>query len=275
MRRATFPSLTLTVSLVLLLLTLSSQPAAAHSTNGSDAAHYRTRVDGLAPPVAGLTAAVDPRGEWIQVTNTTGKTLTILGYAHEPYLRITSAGIEQNATSPTVTLNQSLFADISQALTVQTAPQWLPIATGNQARWHDHRIHWMGAARPPAVQAHPGTAQLIGTWTVHMTLESQPVDLTGTLNWLPIKKGPSRAFLLFLIADVLLVLVGAGIYVLLQRRRRSSDPDATASRSPDPMASSNEPDPFVDESKTVNLRTATATREEPDHDIPTHTGADR
>ena len=101
--------------------------------------------------------------DWIQVTNATGKTLTILGYAHEPYLRITPAGVEQNATSPTVTLNQSLFADISQALTRQAAPQWLPMSPGNQARWHDHRIHWMGAVRPPAVQAHPRTAQLIGS----------------------------------------------------------------------------------------------------------------
>jgi hypothetical protein len=154
MRGATIRHMTLAVGLVLLLLTLRLQPAAAHSTNGSDATHYRTRLDGLAPPVAGLTATVDPRGEWIQVTNATGKTLTILGYAHEPYLRITPAGVEQNATSPTVTLNQSLFADISQALTRQAAPQWLPMSPGNQARWHDHRIHWMGAVRPPAVQAH-------------------------------------------------------------------------------------------------------------------------
>ena len=82
MRGATIRHMTLAVGLVLLLLTLRSQPAAAHSTNGSDATYYRTRLDGLSPPVAGLTATVDPRGEWIQVTNATGKTLTILGYAH-------------------------------------------------------------------------------------------------------------------------------------------------------------------------------------------------
>jgi hypothetical protein len=82
MRGATIRHMTLAVGLVLLLLTLRSQPAAAHSTNGSDATHYRTRLDGLAPPVAGLTATVDPRGEWIQVTNATGKTLIILRYAH-------------------------------------------------------------------------------------------------------------------------------------------------------------------------------------------------
>jgi len=266
MRGATIRHMTLAVGLVLLLTALRSQPAAAHSTNGSDATHYRTRLDGLTPPVAGLTATVDPRGEWIQVTNATGKTLTILGYAHEPYLRITPAGVEQNATSPTVTLNQSLFADISQALTRQAAPQWLPMSPGNQARWHDHRIHWMGAVRPPAVQAHPRTAQLIGTWTVHMTLESQPIEMTGTLNWLPIKNGPSPILVAFIVADGLLLLIGIGIYVLFQRRRRGGNADAAADRSPDPPASSNGSDWFVD-------RSGTATREEPDHDVPTPTGS--
>jgi hypothetical protein len=265
--------MTLAVGLVLLLLTLRLQPAAAHSTNGSDATHYRTRLDGLAPPVAGLTATVDPRGEWIQVTNATGKTLTILGYAHEPYLRITPAGVEQNATSPTVTLNQSLFADISQALTRQAAPQWLPMSPGNQARWHDHRIHWMGAVRPPAVQAHPRTAQLIGTWTVRMTLESQPIDVTGTLNWLPVKNGPSPILVVFIVADGLLLLIGIGIYVLFQRRRRGGNPDAAADRSPDPTASSNGSDWFVDGSGTAGALRETATRDEPDHDVPTPTGS--
>ena len=273
MRGATIRHMTLAVGLVLLLLTLRSQPAAAHSTNGSHATRYRTRLDGLAPPVAGLTATVDPRGEWIQVTNATGKTLTILGYAHEPYLRITPAGVEQNATSPTVTLNQSLFADISQALTRQAAPQWLPMSPGNQARWHDHRIHWMGAVRPPAVQAHPSTAQLIGTWTVHMTLESQPIDVTGTLNWLPVKNGPSPILVVFIVADGLLLLIGIGIYVLFQRRRRGGNPDADAYRSPDPPASTNGSDWFVDRSGTASTLGETATREEPDHDVPTPTGS--
>jgi hypothetical protein len=270
MRRATFRSLTLTVGLVLLLL-LSSQPAAAHSTNGSDATHYRTRLDGFTPPVAGLAASVDPHGEWIQVSNATGSTLTILGYAHEPYLRVTSAGVEQNATSPTVTLNQSLFADISQALTLLAAPQWVPLAAGNQVRWHDHRIHWMGAVRPPAVQAHPGTAQLIGTWTVHMTLNSQPVDLTGSLNWLPIKNGPSRTLLLFILVDALLLVIGIGIYVLFQRRRRAGKPDAIASRSADPSPHPYDSARNVDGSGTASTPATTNTTEEPDHDVRAHT----
>lgn len=274
MRGTAFRSLTLTGGLGLLLLALSSHPAAAHSTNGSDATHYSTRLDGFTPPVAGLTASVDPRGEWVQVANTTGKTLTILGYAHEPYLRIrSSVGVEQNATSPTVTLNQSLFADIGQALTVQAAPQWLPISPGNQARWHDHRIHWMGAGRPPAVQAHPGTAQSIGTWTVHMTLDSQPVELTGTLNWLPIKNGPSRAFVLFLIADVLLLLVGLGAYVLFQRRRRAGNTSAIANPSIDPPTSSHDADNFSYGPGTARTAATTMNTEEPDQDIRAHTGS--
>jgi hypothetical protein len=147
------------------------------------------------------------------------------------------------------------------------------MSPGNQARWHDHRIHWMGAVRPPAVQAHPRTAQLIGTWTVHMTLESQPIDVTGTLNWLPVKNGPSPILVVFIVADGLLLLIGIGIYVLFQRRRRGGNADPAADRSPDPPVSSNGSDWFVDRSGTASTPRETATREEPDHDVPTPTGS--
>jgi hypothetical protein len=99
-----------------------------------------------------------------------------------------------------------------------------------------------------------------------MTLESQPVEMTGTLNWLPIKNGPSPILVAFIVADGLLLLIGIGIYVLFQRRRRGGNADAAADRSPDPPASSNGSDWFVD-------RSGTATREEPDHDVPTPTGS--
>ena len=80
-------------------------------------------------------------------------------------------------------LNQNLFADISQALlsALQT-PQRKSVSTTIRVRWHDHRIHWMGGGRPPGVHAHPGKGQLTGRWTVHMTLDGQPVAITGTLS---------------------------------------------------------------------------------------------
>lgn len=97
--------------------------------------------------------------------------------------------------------------------------------------------------------------------------------MTGTLNWLPVKNGPSPILVVFIVADGLLLLIGIGIYVLFQRRRRGGNPDAAADRSPDPTASSNGSDWFVDGSGTAGALRETATRDEPDHDVPTPTGS--
>jgi hypothetical protein len=224
------------VGLGVVLLALGAPAASAHPLGGnnSDAAHYLTRIDAVSPAVPGLTATVNPRGEWIDVINATGRTLIVLGYAHEPYLQISPAGVGENAASPTVMLNQNLFADISQALlTAPRAPQWQPVSTANHVRWHDHRIHWMGGGRPPGVQAHPGRGQLIGRWTVHMTLDQQPVDIAGTLSWLP-KKGGISASVLFLIGDALLLGAAVAGFALYRRRRRNRPATNQQQRAPDP-----------------------------------------
>ena len=180
----------MTVALVTVTVVVTAPSATAHGGGQSipDAKHYLTQIDGITPTVVGLTAKVDPRGEWVEVTNATGKDLTIFGYAHEPYLRITPAGLSENVRSVSAPLNQSLFGDLSQIQLAQAPAVWQTRSTSNTARWHDHRIHWMNAQRPPDVQAHPGRQQLIGHWTVHMQLDTQPIDLTGTLGWLPIKQ---------------------------------------------------------------------------------------
>jgi hypothetical protein len=77
----------------------------------------------------------------------------------------------------------------------------------------------------------------------------------------------------FIVADGLLLLIGIGLYVLFQRRRRAGNPDAAADRSPDPPGSSNGSDWFVHRSGTASTLGETATRGEPDHDVPTPTGS--
>jgi hypothetical protein len=98
-------------------------------------------------------------------------TVVVLGYTGEPYLRITSTSVEENQLSPTVYINRSLFADAvpTSQTAGSVAPAWARTANTGTVRWHDHRIHWMGQARPPAVVADPRHAHQIGSWTVHAT----------------------------------------------------------------------------------------------------------
>ena len=148
--------------------------------------------------------------------------LTIFGYAHEPYLRITPAGLGENVRSVSAQLNQSLFGDLSQIQLAQAPAVWQTRSASNTARWHDHRIHWMSAQRPPDVQAHPGRQQLIGHWTVHLQLDTQPIDLNGTLSWLPIKQTSLLAKLTIGIDIALLAAVIAGlVFWQLRRSRRA------------------------------------------------------
>ncbi len=189
--RVSTPARCLIVTAAVVAVTALNAPAAsAHSILGPpvpEAAHYLTQITGISPATTGISASVDPHGDWIQVTDTGASAVTILGYGREPYLRVDAGGgVEQNIYSPAVYLNQSLFTDLSQATQENRPPLWQPVSTGNSARWHDHRIHWMGASRAPAVAAHPGTRQVIGQWTVRLLAGATPVSITDTLSWLPL-----------------------------------------------------------------------------------------
>jgi hypothetical protein len=254
-------------ALSLVLVVLGAPAASAHGSGGQpipDAKHYLAKIENFAPAVPGLTATVDPRGEWIEVTNASGNTLTIFGYAHEPYLQIGPRGVQQNDRSVSVRLNQSLFGDLSQIQLTQLPPAWRATATTNHVRWHDHRIHWMSPQRPPGVQAHPDRAQLIGHWTVHMQLDSQPVDINGALNWLPVKQSSFLSVGLIIDIAVSVAFLAGLVAFALYRRGRNKTTDHHPQL--DPLLDS--PDP-LDRLKLDQLarRRQTATpQQRPDSD---------
>ena len=210
-------------------LLFSADTAAAHGANGQpipDANHYLAQVTTITPPQAGISATIDPRGEWIQVDNETTQTLTILGYSREPYIQISSIGVAENLYSPSYALNQSLFGDGVQNGSENLPPSWQHTSDGRIARWHDHRIHWMGADRPPAVKANPRQNHPVGNWVIHMSLAGKPVDITGSLSWLAIT-APNTVLTtknkIFLAADTAtFILAVAGVAWFLHRRRRTA-----------------------------------------------------
>lgn len=165
-------------------------PASAHTAGpGPAAMNYRTQLRSVWPRLAGISMRVVDGGLHLELTNTSPEPVIVLGYAAEPYLKVTRSGVWQNSRSPATYLNASFTPGRVPATADATAtPTWRKISGGNTGRWHDHRIHWMGTSPPPAVQQNPGRGQLIGRWQVFAQQRGTPITIAGTLSWVP---GPS------------------------------------------------------------------------------------
>jgi hypothetical protein len=209
----------LTVAVAALTVTSAGLPVAAHAHAGTqsipDAAYYRTELSAVTPDPAGVTAGVDPGGDWVEVTNAGTATVIVLGYGGEPYLRITAVEVAENQLSESTYLNRSLFADSvpTGSPGAGVPPVWQPTAGTGTARWHDHRIHWMGQTRPPAVAADPRHAHPVGDWVVHATAGGVPFEIRGTLRWIgkPGSADPRRPIPEWLLAT----LEAAGLATVL------------------------------------------------------------
>ncbi|HEV8566674.1 MAG TPA: hypothetical protein VGQ92_06175, partial [Actinoplanes sp.] len=234
---------TVVAGLAAILTAGPAGPAVAHGGGPSipDAAYYRTALSGdnMLPP--GVTASVDPAGEWLEVGYTGPAEVIVLGYSGEPYLRITARSAEENTLSPTTYLNKAGFADLpAGSLAATVAPVWQPIAAVGRARWHDHRIHWMGQIKPPAVAADPTRAHVVSAWTVHAIDAGQPFDIRGTLNWAgkPSDHLSRFAWLILAVGNLPFVVAGVMLAVMQRRRRAGRGPGAPTAGSPAPMVTS-------------------------------------
>jgi hypothetical protein len=212
---------------VFVTVLLTPGPAGAHVPGQQlpDASFYRTEITDVVPSPAGVTVRVDPGGEWLELANAGPAAVVVLGYTGEPYLRITSNSAEENQLSQTTYLNRTLFADSVPTTSAAgaVAPSWRPIGATGKARWHDHRIHWMGRTRPPMVAADPAHPHLIGAWTVHAVADTTAFDVRGVLRWTGRPPGspasPLQAWLLTLLAGMT-VAVGMLTIALIRARRR-------------------------------------------------------
>lgn len=212
-------------------LFLAPAAADAHSEAPTPATNYLTRITSMTPRVSGLSVRVIRNGMWLELSNRTGRTVEVLGYSGEPYLRITPQGTYANLRSPSVYIDSDVDSDLAPddvSVSPQATPSWQRVSGSATARWHDHRTHWMGEQAPPVVTSHPHRAHRLSHWMVPLrvstsvtqnALASSPpsattVELRGTLDYLP----PPRAGEWYAAMAVgFALLVGLGLVAVRRR----------------------------------------------------------
>ena len=198
---------------------LAASPAAAHQGNPN----FRSVVDAVTPTVKGLTLRVLNYDDRFELTNHSGRTVTVQGYDGEPYARVLGDGtVEVNKRSPAYYLNDDRYADVKVPASAdpKAPPQWSVVDKTASLQWHDHRMHWMSKSMPPQVKDRSERTKVFD-YAIPLRVGAQPGAIRGTLFWQPPSAGGAPVGMIA--GLVALVLVGLGT-VAVVRRRRADEP---------------------------------------------------
>ena len=198
---------------------LAASAAQAHQGNPN----YRSVVDSITPAVKGLTLHVLNYDDRFELTNHSGRTVTVQGYDREPYARVLADGtVGVNERSPAYYLNDDRFADVKVPARAdpEAPPQWSVVDKTGSLQWHDHRMHWMSNSLPPQVKDESKRTKVFD-YAIPLRVGGQPGSIRGTLFWQPDSGGGAPVGAIA--GLVALALVGLGA-VAVVRRRRTHDP---------------------------------------------------
>ncbi len=198
----------------LIALALAATNALAHGGGGLDyISEVRRAPDGIGVEVL-------ERDDRLVLRNDSGKTVVVEGYNGEPYARLSPDGtVEVNLNSPARYLNEDRFADVDLPARAdeRAAPAWKRVDRSGSFEWHDHRMHWMGAGRPPAVE-DPERRTKVFDWDVPLRVGGTAGSVAGTLTW--VGRADDGFPVAAAVALGAVVLGGIGLVVAVRRRRR-------------------------------------------------------
>ncbi len=198
------------------LALLPGAPMPAHG-GGQATSNYRNDQIRVAPAVPGLVVGYDDADSSVTLTWRGDGEVIVMGYEGEPFMRISSAGVDRNVHSPATYLNQDRYARVSlpSIADATAAPQWERLSGSTTVRWHDHRTHWMDPTPSAEVRANPDrTTVVFPEWEIPLTVDGVDATISGRLSWVPPPaQTPWVAF-----AIALVVVLGS---IAFAARRRS------------------------------------------------------
>lgn len=203
------------IALAALLALVLCPAAAAHG----GVQGYLSTLEQVNPQTPGLEVRILDGDDRLGLRNETGKDVVVPGYDGEPYLRFTPQAVYRNARSPAAYLNEERYGNVElpAEASSKAEPSWKKVADRSYFEWHDHRVHWMSPVAPPQVRAASGDRHHVLDWRLRLTVGGSPVELRGSLDYLPPPESRFRPILIVPLAG--LALAGATFW--LRRRLRA------------------------------------------------------
>ena len=202
----------------------ATSEASSTAGAGNDARYYRSAVAQTVPPVSGLNVSARATG-LVTVVNLTGRTVVVLGYANEPYLRISAAGVDENINSLSAKLNTVQGQSTAPNLSGTSGPaQWRHLSDGSSVTWRDYRTHWSSRKRPPIVAADPRHPHPVFDWAMRLLVENQQVLVTGAVQWTGAPRFSHRQISMLIASAVALLLAALVLIGAFFRRQATLEP---------------------------------------------------
>ncbi len=201
-------------ALAAMLLASAAVPAAAHQGNPN----FRSVIRTVTPSTPGLQVQVLGFDNEMQLTNRTGRAVTIFGYNSEPYARVLADGtVQENLRSPAVYLNEDRYGTtpVPPSAKPSLPPQWRTLDKTGRFVWHDHRMHWMAQTTPPIVHDTSRRTKVFD-YAIPLRVGAGHGVVDGTLYWIG---SPSGFPVAAIVSLVVVVLLAVGLVVAVRRRR--------------------------------------------------------
>jgi hypothetical protein len=147
--------------------------AHAHGTRSVNALDFEARITATAPRTSSIQATVVDGDRKLALRVKGSHDVVVLGYAGEPFLRFSAAGVEVNERSPTAIIVKLAKRGSDPALSAGAPTKWSSLSPSHRYAWHDHRL-----GPKPGVAYGEGD---VGGWAIPIVIDGKTGRVAGRL----------------------------------------------------------------------------------------------